>query len=146
MERLEKEEPIYQVWNLESFYKGNIQELRCIMKDLDVYEKAFLYSVAPYVGYEDCCIKYDNGKEISFDSLVEISGISRAKLSSTIKKLIDKDIIYKGKNSKNIQYFANPWLFCKGIRINRVLKTMFKNYKIKTMNGIKWNELENGGK
>ena len=130
----------YEMWNLEVFYKGNVKEIQAIMKELNVYEKAFLYSIAPFVSYEDCCLKYDNGKELSFNTLSEISGISKGKLSGTIKKLIDKDILYKGKNSKNTQYFVNPWLFCKGNRINKVLKTMFKNYKIRTL-GIRWKEL-----
>ena len=129
-----------QDWIIDYFYKGNIAEIRAIMKELVTYVKAFLYSIAPFVSYEDCCLKYDNGKELSFDTLSEISGISKGKLSETIKKLIDKDILYKGKNSKNTQYFVNPWLFCKGNRINKVLKTMFKNYKIRTL-GIRWREL-----
>lgn len=127
---------------MESFYKGNIEEIRKTMKDLDVYEKAFLYSIATYIGYEDCCLKYDNGVELRFDSLVEIAGISKGKLSSVINGLVEKDILYKGKNSNTVQYFINPWLFCKGNRINKVLKTMFKNYKIQVKNGTKWKDLK----
>ena len=95
-----------QDWIIDYFYKGNIAEIRAVMKELDTYEKAFLYSIAPFISYEDCCLKYDNGKELSFDALSEISGISKGKLSETIKKLIDKDILYKGKNSKNTQDFV----------------------------------------
>lgn len=113
------------------------------MKDLDVYEKAFLFSIAPYVGYEDCCLKYpSNGIELKFETLVDISGISRSKLSTVIASLVGKDILYKGKNSKTTQYFVNPWLFCKGNRINKVLKTMFKNYQIQVKDGTRWKDLE----
>ncbi len=127
---------------MESFYKGNIDELRKNMSNLDVYEKAFLFSIVPYIGYEDCCLKYDNGRELKFESLLEITGISRAKLQSVVNSLIEKDIIYKGKNSNAIQYFVNPWLFCKGNRINKVLRTMFKNYKIQVFDGTKWKDLK----
>ena len=130
----------YEMWNLELFYKGNVKEIQAIMKELNVYEKAFLYSIVSYIGYDDCCLKFNNGAELSFEKMVEISGISKGKLSETVKSLIDKDILYKGKNSKNTQYFVNPWLFCKGNRINKVLKTMFKNYKIRTL-GVRWREL-----
>lgn len=116
--------------------------MRKIMKELDVYEKAFLFSVAPYVGYEDCCLKYDNGIELKFDTLVNITGISKGKLSSVINSLVEKDILYKGKNSNSTQYFVNPWLFCKGNRINKVLKTMFKNYQIQVFNGTKWKDIK----
>jgi len=132
----------YQKWKIDNFYKGNIEELRKNMKSLDVYEKAFLFSIVPYIGYEDCCLKYDNGIELKFDTLIEISGISKGKLSQVINSLVEKDILYKGKNSNMTQYFVNPWLFCKGNRINKVLKTMFKNYKIQIRNGKEWKELE----
>lgn len=133
----------YQEWKIEHFYRGNIEEICKIMKSLNIYEKAFLFSIAPYVGYEDCCLKYpSNGTELKFETLVEISGISRSKMSEVINGLVEKDILYKGKNSNTIQYFVNPWLFCKGKRINKVLKTMFKNYKIQIMNGTQWKDLE----
>lgn len=130
-----------EVWTMDSFYKGNIQEIRKTMDKLDLYEKAFLYSIATYVGYDDCCLKYDNGNELTMDKMTEISGISKRKLQDVVQGLIDKDILYKGKNSKTFQYFVNPWLFCKGNRINKVLRTMFKNYKIQVKNGTKWKDL-----
>lgn len=140
--KIEAEE--YQKWKIKSFCKGNIEELRKTMQDLDVYEKAFLFSILPYIGYENCCLEYSNGVELRFESLVEISGISKGKLSSVLNGLIEKDILYKGKNSNMTQYFVNPWLFCKGNRINKVLKTMFKNYKIQIKNGMKWKDLKEG--
>ena len=132
----------YEIWTMDSFYKGNIQEIRKMMDKLDLYEKAFLYSIATYVGYDDCCLKYDNGNELTMDKMAEISGISKRKLQDVVQGLIDKDVLYKGKNSKSFQYFVNPWLFCKGNRINKVLRTMFKNYKIQVKNGTKWKDLK----
>lgn len=141
--RIKEEGKKYQEWNImEHFYKGNIDEIRKTMQNLNVYEKAFLYSIVPYISYEDCCLKYDNGNELKFETLVDISGISKGKLSTVINSLVEKDIVYKGKNSNTIQYFVNPWLFCKGNRINKVLKTMFKNYEIQTKEGIKWKDLK----
>ena len=125
-------------WKIEHFYKGHIGEIRKVMKDLSIYEKAFLLSVATYIGYEDCCLKHDNGNELTFDGLVDISGMSRSKLLEVINSLIKKDILYRGKNSEGIQYFINPWLFCKGNRINKVLKAMFENYRIRVLGGVQW--------
>jgi len=130
-----------EVWKIEHFYKGNIAEMRKQLESLSTYEKAFLFSIAMYVGYEDCCIKYDNGRCLGFDDLIKISKFSREKAWNTINSLIKMDIIYKGKNSMGLQYFVNPWLFCKGTRIDKVLKTMFKNYRVKVMNGTKWGDL-----
>lgn len=131
-----------QLWDVDSFYKGNVQEIRKTMDKLDIYEKAFLYSIATYIGYEDCCLRFDNGNELTFEKMVEISGISKGKLSTVLQGLIKKDILYKGKNSKTVQYFVNPWLFCKGNRINKVLKRMFRNYEIQSENGTKWKDFK----
>ncbi len=142
LEQTSEDEKKYEIWTIDSFYKGNTQELKKIMNNLDVYEKAFLFSIAPYIGYDDCCIKCSNNTEMSFDKIIEISGMSKGKLSDVLQELIKKDILYKGKNSSSYQYFVNPWLFCKGNRINKVIKTMFKNYKIQIYKGIKWKDLK----
>lgn len=127
-----------QEWNLEHFFKGHIPEIRELMKSLSTFDRAFLFSIATYVGYEDCCLKFDNGRVLDFEDLVDISGMSRGKLSEVLNGLKNADIIYKGVNSKGFQYFVNPWIYCKGVRINAVLKTMFKNYHIRVLGGQIW--------
>ena len=127
-------------WKMEHFYKGNLQEIKKWLKDLTPNEKAVLFTISPYVGYDDCCLKHENGNMITFDIIVELSGLGRGTISETLNGLIDKDILYKGKNAKERQYFVNPWLFAKGNRINNVLKTMFRNYRIRVINK-KWKDL-----
>ncbi len=130
-----------QEWKLERFYKGHSAEIRKLMLELSTVEKAFLFTMALYVSYEDCCLKYDNGNELSFDDMQELTGLSRGALSKAITSLIKKDILYRGKNSKSRQYFVNPWVFCKGNRINKVLKTMFQNYRVRVCGGVRWKDL-----
>lgn len=132
----------FREWKIEHFYKGNLSEIKSWMKDLTPNEKAILFTVSPYVGYEDCCLKHGNGEMVTFDHIVELSGLSRGAVSATINSLIGKDIICRNKNSKERQYFVNPWLFCKGNRINRVLQTMFRNYGVRVCGGIKWKHIK----
>lgn len=141
VEHLKSQTDDYQDWHIENFYKGNSAELKKVIPQLSIYEKGFIFSVAPYVGYDDCCIKHPNGNDIGTGDLMKLTGLSHTKLFETIDSLTKKDIIYKGKNSKGRQYFMNPWLFCKGNRINVVLKAMFKNYRIRVMGGVKWKEI-----
>jgi hypothetical protein len=129
-------------WNLENFTKMYVPEMRLWMKDLNQTEKAFLFSVGTYVSFDDCHLQYDNGRDIGSEDLVEITGLSRSIVYETIRSLVKKDIMYKGKNSTNRQYFVNPWIFCKGNRINKVLRTMFKNYRIRIMGGKQWKDLK----
>ena len=129
-----------QEWKIEHFYKGNLEEIKRWMKDLSPNEKAILFTISPYVGYEDCCLKHQNGNMVTFEHIVELSCLGRGTASEVINSLITKDILYKGKNGKERQYFVNPWLFCKGNRVNRVLKTMFRNYRIRVVNR-QWKDL-----
>lgn len=131
-----------QVWKLDSFFKGHTGEIGKWVDDLSINEKAFLFSVMSYVNYEDCHLCYSNGKDIGTEDLVKITGLSRSVVYETVSSLVRKDILYKGRNSKSRQYFINPWLFCKGNRINKVLKTMFKNYRIRVLGGTQWKNLK----
>jgi hypothetical protein len=131
-----------QVWKVDHFYKGNLQEISKWMRSLTPHEKAVLFTVSPWVGYEDCCLKHENGNMVSFDDIVRESCLSRGAVSKTINSLIKKDILYRGKNSKERQYFMNPWFFSKGNRINLILKTMFQNYRIKVEKNVKWKDLK----
>lgn len=131
-----------QSWNLERFYKGNVEELKLINKELSVYESAFINYIAPYVGYEDCCIKHGNGIPLSFEDMRTICHMSKGKLSQVISSLRTKDILYKGVNTEGIQYFINPWLYCRGTRIQKVLATMFQSYKIKIHGNKRWGDMQ----
>lgn len=130
------------IWNMSNFMKMNTIEVRLWMDDLSQAEKAFLFSIVPCVSYDDCHLQTYSGEDAGTEDLVEITKMSRGLLYETIKTLTQKDIIYKGKNSKNRQFFVNPWLFCKGNRINKVLKTMFKNYKIRILGGKQWKDVK----
>jgi len=131
-------------WKMKEFYKANVSEIQLLSKDLSQGEKAFLFSIAPYVSFDDNSLQIGHGKkavDIGTEDLVEITGMSRSAVYDTINTLAAKDVIYRGKNSRNKQYYVNPWLYCKGNRINKVLKNMFKNYKVRSKSNISWNDL-----
>lgn len=128
-------------WKLDRFFKGNIDELKKWMKDLSGNEKIFLFSIVPHISYDDCRLQHENGIDLDIDDMVEITGLPRSTTYDVVNSLLKKDILYRGKNSKNKQYFINPWLFCKGQRINRVLRAMFENYRIKIYGETPWREL-----
>ena len=126
---------------INNFFKGNVDEIRLILEELDVFEKAMLFTMASYVGYDDCCLKYNNGKDVTSQQLIRMSKMSKNKGYEVMDKLRAKDIIYVGKNSRNYQYFANPWIFNKGTTMNKVLRRMFMNYRIRSLDNIQWKDL-----
>lgn len=126
----------------EVYAKVNVKEFNLWLSKLNVYEKAFLMSVIPYVSYTSCELTYKNHVQIDNEALLKITGLPRSTLYRTIKSLVEKDILYKGRNSKGIQYFVNPWLIMKGVVSNKTLKVMFKNYRIQSLNGKRWGDLK----
>lgn len=129
-------------WKCGDFFKGYIPELRAVLKELPISEKALLISIGTYVSPVDCCLKRDDGEPVSFEDLVELSGMSRGTVHAALSGLLKEDIIFQGKNSHERQYFVNPWLFCKGNRINKVLQTMFRNYRVKVLGGQRWGNIK----
>jgi hypothetical protein len=124
----------------EQFFKGYVAELRHVLPTLEQSEKSLLLSIAPYVSYFDCHLEYPNGRDMTFSGIVEATGYSKKTVIGILRSLVDKDIMYRGHNSKNNQWFVNPWLFSRGNTINKVLKAMFKNYYIRTKK-CRWKDL-----
>jgi hypothetical protein len=129
-------------WRMPDFIFQNSPELKMVLPELSQNEKAFLMCMSIYISYEDCHLQFSNGIDIGTEDLIKITGFSRSVVYELVESLIKKDIIYKGKNSVTRQYFVNPWLFHKGNRVNKVLKTMFKNYRIRTLDNKKWKDLK----
>jgi hypothetical protein len=123
------------------FFKGNAKEINLIIPELNKSERSFLFSIASYVSYIDCCLQFKNGKCLRMLDIQNLTKLGRTELYTTVSSLIKKDILYKGKNSTDIQYFVNPWIFSKGQKINKVLKKMFGNYKVRSRNNVMWKDM-----
>jgi len=143
IEYLESNEP----WKKVGFFKGYSNELRMVVPTLSTTEKALLLSLIPYVSIDAFDMKhsngleYSNGNDMGLEGVIKVCGLSRNTTVDAINSLVKKDILYKGKNSKGNQYFMNPWLIHRGGTINKTLKAMFKNYRIKTEGNVKWKDL-----
>ena len=57
---------------------------------------------------------------------------------NSIERLVGKKILHKGITGKEYQLFMNPFIFMKGIRVNKTLYSMFKKSK--------WNKVPNKNK
>lgn len=131
-------------FNYKRFLKVNMDELELVLKKLSFIEKAFLISIVPYIDYNDCSLKYRSGKYMSIRNVIHETSIPKTTVYNVIASLSKKHIVCKIKNSNNdIKIFINPWLFCKGNRIDEILKVIFKNYKIRSLENKKWCSLKN---
>ena len=128
-------------WSCGGFIKGNVKELKLILPILSQGQRSLLFALMPYVNYKDCLICHSNGKDIGLGKIATIAGINIKTARKITRELVSLDILCINKNSRNNQYFMNPWLIYRGVSINKTLKAMFKNYQIKSCKNIRWKDL-----
>lgn len=127
-------------WKYKDFCKCNSNELAILNATLSSSERCFLLSILPYVSYDDCKLQYFNRHDLITSDLIAISKLSKNLVYDIINSLIDKCVLYKGSENKKRVYYINPWIFCKGHRISKKLRIMFKDYEIKTKGSIRWED------
>lgn len=125
----------------DSFIKLNGEEVKYLTVELTNAQLSFMLSLLPYLSYLDNCIKDGHGSPLSVAQIGERIGISRKTVNRLVNELIEEDLLCKAKNSAEFQLFMNPWFAGKGNRCNRVLSTMFRNYRVRSMGGKRWKNL-----
>lgn len=129
-------------FKIESFGKINNDEMQLILPELSKEERSMLLTLFVYVRYETGLIQYKNGRDIAYKDIMKLCSLSESAVYRIIDSLVGKDLVYRGKNSKNVQFFINPWIISRGNTISKVLKDMFKNYKIRSKNNVMWKNLD----
>lgn len=122
------------------FVKLNTDEISILAYELNKYDFAFLIAISKYVGYCDNCVKNRRGNPMSIDEIAEILNMPRSTVYKSINRLMEENILCKAKTSE-FQLYVCPYILCKGNRANKVLQTMFRNYKIRSLGGVKWKKL-----
>jgi hypothetical protein len=128
-------------WVMTDFLKISAQEQQLWNKDLSLNEKAFLFSIQPYLSFDnDLCD--DKGVQLGTEELIYLTGISRRTAFTVIKSLTSKFILYQGKNGRGRQYIINPWIMCKGVYVKRDYQALFRDYRIRMLSGKRWGDLK----
>lgn len=120
----DKERTIYK-----SFCVLNVEEYMLVMKELDKNSKLVLSQLVPYVQYTTCLLAFQSGKPITSGDMTTVTGLSRHTVENALNVLLSKDILYKGRNSREVQWYINPYIVHRGRLTSKVLQTMFRNYK-----------------
>lgn len=126
-----------------AFIKNNHIELREVLKELDLYEKAVLNSMMNYIEYRTNCVVINGEKAPTIETIAEISGIGRTKTVTVLKSLERKHLLSRAHvgEGKRLQYYINPWIATRGEWVNATLKSMFAEYPVRTKGMRKWKDL-----
>lgn len=128
-------------WRYDKFVKYNSREIKEILPEISKSATAFLFCISLYVGWENNRLENPDGTPMSTKDLIRISGIKQSTLFRVLRELTSKEIIYKERNGRRQIFYMNPWIINYGQLIDESLKTMFKNYKIRSRKNTMWKDL-----
>lgn len=93
-------------------------------KILNAFEKAFMYTIVPYVEFKTNCVIV-SGEYPTLDELADLVGISVRKIKDVVKSLENKNIIKRYKDGLHKKIFVNPEYMCAGSIIEGEIPSFF---------------------
>lgn len=123
--------------NFIKLYTNTLEDL--INENLTSADLKVLLVCLKNLRYETGAVAFENtGDFLSQQDIIKTSGLSKMTVYNSIERLVDKKILHKGITGKEYQLFMNPFIFMKGIKVNKTLCVMFTKSK--------WNKAANKNK
>lgn len=113
------------------FVKIYVDSVREVIPELTSAETFAVMSVISYIDYYSNMLKAVDKTPLNTADISTITGFSEKHTINLMDSLVTKKIFARTRVGRSYQYFANPFIFTKGNRINATLFAMFKNYKSK---------------
>jgi hypothetical protein len=111
-------------------FTHELMKLRGSMNSTDVIVSTILMH---FISYESGMLtktsKNDERYPLLNKDIQEITGLSEKATLKTMNRLVKIGVYAKAKHKRSFKYFANPYIFMRGSKINRTLKDMFKEYQ-----------------
>lgn len=123
-------------------YIGNLVKLK---KYLTTAEYALAISLAHFVSWEDCVLRYTDRKQshlVTQKELAKMLDMDYANLRRLMSSLIKKGIIGKhqsgqifhgNENDKSIVYTVNPYIYFKGRNINKTVLAFYNERNLQNL-------------
>ncbi len=86
-------------------------------------------TLSTHFQYGSGLVAFSNGVPLTPNHICQLTNVSRSTVFDTLDILVKKRILAKTKVGNDVKYFINPYLFCRGNRINKTLHSMFKDSK-----------------
>ena len=116
--------------NFIKVFTDELMKMRKKMNSTDIIVSTILMH---FISYESGMLtktgKNDERYPLMNEDIEQITGLSNKVIVKTMKKLVDIGVYARTKHKRSFKYFANPYIFMKGNKINRTLKDMFKEYQ-----------------
>lgn len=110
----------------EAFVKVYIKAIPELMAaGLKGAEYMAVLQLLPYVSYGSGLVA-SFGRPMGVSDFAKVLQCTERNASYTIKKLVDKKVLARTRAGEEVKYFANPYIFMRGQKINKTLQTMFR--------------------
>lgn len=115
------------------FIKVFIDPLHELKKALTSAELTFLIDLIGYISYESGILQYANGNSLSRSDISDITNVEMRWVDTLLASLIKKQVLGKHRTGKSVCFTANPYLFCRGQKVNKTLKKLYEKSKWATL-------------
>lgn len=87
--------------------------------------------LAEYIAYQSNLIcNRCQTNPLNNDDICRITGYEKRQVLRLMTELVEKKVFARTKVGHSYQYYANPYIYSKGARINKTLEAMFRNYTL----------------
>lgn len=93
-----------------------------------------MFALAPCILPGSSLVVNANGDAMNNDDIQEATGTSKKSVAKYMNELVESKVLFRGTTGNSYKYFANPYIYCKGNRINDTLEEMFKGYPTRLKN------------
>jgi len=115
-----------------SFIKTYPKALKKASSKMTGTECFIAITLIAYINYTTGMLINNNNQPLKRKNMLRIFDMTEKTFDNNMKSLVRKGIFSKNKVGRETQYFANPYLFTKGNKINKTLKSMFRNHTFET--------------
>ena len=116
-----------------SFIKLFTSQLKKLKNKITQTETMIVLDLIHHISYESGMLsktgKNDDRYPLTNADIIKLTEFSECVVIKSMIHLVSVGVFARTKAGKNFIYFANPYIFCKGIRINKTLVDMFKKFK-----------------
>lgn len=119
----------------EPFIKVFSKYIPKIALELSGGAAGIMFMIAPHIAFGSGLLCYmGKGHALNNGDIEELTGLSKKTIIKLMTELVDHKILARCISGRSYKYFVNPYIYCRGGRVNKTLEVMFKDFPCKYKN------------
>ena len=111
----------------EPFVKVYTRTMFKVSQSLTGTESQFINYLIQYISYTSYVLALEDGRILKRDDMATETGLKERQVDRILTALLSKQILAKARTGGDLQFYANPYVFGKGKRVNSTIAKMFSN-------------------